>query len=652
MRTLRILSAWLLLLLWPEAPIQAGTIIDDAGQRLEFKTPPAKVVSLVPSATEVLAALDAADSLAGRTYNDTHLPGLAGKPVMGGPLTPQWDLIAQAGPDLVIVAPHLAEAARAALPGTPLLVWDDEAGLKEADNKITWLGAVFRKPDEAEKVRAENRELLDLIGRKTAKIPEKLRVMRLRLTENGLSTPGEDSFQTELIAAAGGTAPKMGQGPYVPVSLKEWKKFNPQALYACGPGREEMVKYLEQPGWNQAEAVKNRNFQNFPCALTDRAAAHTGYFAAWLSSTLYAEHFADKKNLVLPEGRLTEKPVALAMPYVEQAAIIESRLFDFLHRTLVVNFKNPRLVVSTAGGQRQVKAVGNSFSPTPTWSIYHRFGDDESRAGLFRLLNLEADSADILGTGADLNNLAVKTAEFRDLKVTALVTAGVEGNALRAGKDAGNYYEPGTINIIVLVSHALSPGSAARALITVTETKTAALWDMDVRSVQSALNNPATGTGTDDVIVVSGDQKPELKWSGGHAKLGQLISEAVYAGVQEALWKQNGKLPARDVFERLEERGISVQKFGALQADFEKLLMTPRYRALIEAAFSLSDAAGMGQFSETSGFHDWALATAGEIAGRPVEKIETFFADMPEVLAAALDALGTGLKYCGPATGE
>lgn len=82
-------------------------------------------------------------------------------------------------------------------------------------------------------------------------------------------------------------------------------------------------------------------------------------------------------------------------------------------------------------------------------------------------------------------------------------------------------------------------------------------------------------------------------------------------------------------------------------ADFERLLLTPRYRAFLEAAFSLSDAASMGQLSDPEAFSTWALAVANEIAGRPVEKIENLISrdDLPEITAVALNALGTGLKY-------
>ncbi|MCL1979701.1 MAG: adenosylcobinamide amidohydrolase [Proteobacteria bacterium] len=642
--------------------LAAATVIDDAGQQLEFAAPPIRVVSLVPAATEVMEAIGAADSLAGLTYHDTHLAGLAGKPVVGGAFTPQWDLIAEAKPDLLIVAPRLAAEAKAKMARTPIMVWNDGASLKEADLKIGWLGEMFHKSAAAEKVRMDNRELLALIARKTAQIPKEkhLRVMRLLQTETGPLTPGEDSFQSEMIAAAGGIAPKMGPGAFVPVHLDAWKRFDPQVIYACGPDQTELMNFLAQPGWNEAEAVRTKRVYFFPCALTCRAAAHTGYFTAWFSSMIYGNHFADRTSLALPEKILAERPVEMSIPYVKKARIVESRIFDFIHRTLLVDFKTPRLIIATSGGQKQVSTVGNSFSPPPTWGIYHALGYARSQQDLFKVLRLDPKKAEILGTGADLNNLVVKSAGFKDLTVTALITAGVTDNALRAGKDSGAYYEPGTINIIVLVSHALSPRAAARAIITVTEAKTAALWDMDVRSVQSALKNPATGTGTDDVIVVSGNLRPELISSGGHSKLGQLIAETVYAGVQEALVQQNGKLPVRNVFERLDERGLSVygllggpdcpcQSGGSdFQTDFERLLLTPRYRAFIEAAFSLSDAAEMGQFSDPAPFGAWALEVAGEIAGRPVERIENIINNrpgLPEIPATALNALGTGLKH-------
>ena len=659
--TIRALAVWLVL----AGNLCAATVTDDAGQKLEFSSPPERVVSLLPSATEIICAVDAGQALAGVTYHDTHLPCLLGLPQVGGAFTPQFSIINSLDPDLLIVAPRDLGKARAGRGSKtyPILAWDDGGSLAQAETRLIWLADIFQKRAEAEKVIAAGRDLLDTIAQKTARIPadKKQRVMRLLYTPDGLLTPGTDSFQTEMIKAAGGLPPDLGPGSFVPVSLEAWRKFDPEVVFDCGSDQAALREYLSRGGWEEASAVKNKRLYNFPCALTCRAATNTGYFVAWLSSMIYAAEFAVPDNLVHPRETLSDRPIALNLPYVEKARIVDSRIMDFVHRTLLIDFKTPQTIISSEDGERRaIRTVGNSFSPTPTWSIYHQYGYERSREDLFKALNLEPDQAELITTGADLNNLAVKTVSFKDITVQALVTAGVEGNALRTSRDSGNWYEPGTINIIVLTNHHLSSRASARALITITEAKTAALWDIDIRSVQSPLKNPATGTGTDSIIVVSGDG-PVLTASGGHTKLGELMAEAVYGAVQEALAKQNGKGAVRSVFERLAERGLSPYALMGgpdcpciggqddYQSDFEALLLSPRYSGFLQAAFSLSDAQVMGQLTDLASFEFWARQTASEIAGRPVGQIEDIIGreDLPPVLQMALNSLGTGLKYRG-----
>ncbi|GAJ24421.1 unnamed protein product, partial [marine sediment metagenome] len=46
--------------------------------------------------------------------------------------------------------------------------------------------------------------------------------------------------------------------------------------------------------------------------------------------------------------------------------------------------------------------------------------------------------------------------------------------------------------------------------------------------------------------------------TGGHSKMGELIARVVYEAVQEAIYKQNGIVTQRNIFQRLKERKISV----------------------------------------------------------------------------------------------
>ena len=152
-----------------------------------------------------------------------------------------------------------------------------------------------------------------------------------------------------------------------------------------------------------------------------------------------------------------------------------------------------------------------------------------------------------LSTGANMENVAVCEKSYQDLIVCCLATGGV-GNALRAGVDRAHWMEfdgnfrnmLGTINIVLLTNAPLSDGAMARAIITVTEAKTAALQDLDARSSVSP-QNQATGTGTDNMIIVSGKELGKtIRHTGGHTKIGELIGVSTKIAVAEAIKKQEG----------------------------------------------------------------------------------------------------------------
>jgi hypothetical protein len=257
-----------------------------------------------------------------------------------------------------------------------------------------------------------------------------------------------------------------------------------------------------------------------------------------------------------------------------------------------------------------------------------------------------------------MDNLAIRTESFKDMKVTALVTAGVISNALRMSKDQGAYYEPGTINVILLANMRLSPRAMSRAVISATEAKSAALQDMDIRSSSSGAFHQATGTGTDNVLVVEG-RGPAIDLAGGHTRMGELIARAVYHGVKEAVYLQNGLVGPRHVFQRLKERGVTLFgliskatcdcgiKAGEMAVGLETLLLDPRYASFVECAMSLSDDYERGLIRDLEAFHSWGRSVAGEIAGRPVPELKDFIEEegIPEVLRYALNVLANGLIH-------
>ena len=347
--------------------------------------------------------------------------------------------------------------------------------------------------------------------------------------------------------------------------------------------------------------------------------------------------------------------MAVDLPWVASAEIRDTRLYDFIHKTLLVHFKRPMAVTSTLEGFRDnIRAVGNSYSPPQCWGRYHTMGLDASRNRLLAVIGQNAGDTSLLFTGADMDNLSVQKKSFKEMTVVALVTAGVESNAIRMSRDTGAYYEPGTINIILMSNMRLSPRAMNRAVISATEAKTAALWDMDVRSSQTPLIHPATGTGTDNIIVVEGAGLP-IDNAGGHSKMGELMADAVYSGVREAVFKQNGFPPKRNVFQRLRDRHIRAfglagacdcgMKKTELGAALERLLLDERYAGFVEMAFAISDQYESGLTSDVGAFQAWCDRISEEIAGIPVDKTPAvdIGQPLPHVLDMAFGALLKGL---------
>jgi adenosylcobinamide amidohydrolase len=473
-----------------------------------------------------------------------------------------------------------------------------------------------------------------------------------------LMVPGDDSFQNEMIRAAGGIAPVLGKsGPAVEMTKEEWLRFDPQAVYGCGGHVRRTDPLFEQPGWKDVAAVREGRIFDFPCNLTCRAGIHTADFVSWLSARLYEDEFSRRENLVLEETVTGSRPLPLDIDYVTNAQVAESRLWDFVNKTLVVGFSEPMAVLSTLEGMRKdIRYIGNHYASPPLWKIAYSGGLDAFRPRVLSVIETPAAETALLFTGADMANLAEAHASFRQLSATALVTAGAAGNAMRMGKDAGAFYEPGTINILILPGARLSPRAMNRAVITATEAKTAALLDLDVRSTYSGSRHRATGTGTDNIIVAEG-RGPNIEYTGGHSKMGELIARAVYAGVTQALHRQNGYTVARSVFRRLSERGIDL--FGLLDADacecienkgrtlseLEEVLLVPRYAAFLEGAFALSDDYEKGLVSDLTAFQAQCREIAAALSGNDAASLQPLVStgSAPPVLEEALNALLNGI---------
>lgn len=613
---------------------------------------PQSVVSLVSAATEVISACGREDVLVGATREDLEQQPQLRIQNVGSFFHPELDRILSLQPDLVIAAPGQREVIEhfAHEPGRLLVL--DARRLEDGFAQIRMIGTLLNRAQIADKIVRDNREQIELVAQRLKMLPEdkRKRVMRV-VAGKTFYTPGDDSFQNQLIAAAGGIPPQSGRpGSFVPLGLEQWQQFDPQLVYGCDDNAEAVRTFLQQPGWSAVSAVRTGAVTMFPCSLTCQAGVHMGDFVLWLAALLYPQEMADPELAASTDQVLDEHPLDSDFTYVKQARIVDHRVNDAVYRSLDVQFSKPQKVLSTFEGLRtQIAGAGNTYVPMGASLGYMAFGPDRAKAAIAANLGYREQTFAGMMTGADMRNLAQYEEVYKDLKVTVFATAGVRGNAMRMSRDSGYYSSHGTINILLMTNCKLTENAMARAVITATEAKSAALLDLDIRSSYSGLTHRATGTGTDNVLIVQGDGA-EARYSGGHTKLGELIAKAVHAAVSKAIARQNGLQAERPVSQRLRERGLDLKRIATAFSQqarrdttekLQELLDDPYYAAFIETALAVSDDAEKGLVSRMDVFNDLCCQVAARLSGARNVSIDDLPTpeELPPVLARAFGAL-------------
>jgi len=236
----------------------------------------------------------------------------------------------------------------------------------------------------------------------------------------------------------------------------------------------------------------------------------------------------------------------------------------------------PHLVISTSarnGGQRDdLQYLVNHQSCEAKDHVERHLAIKESgqegyHDQVCEEIGIDSARAAVMGTAANMNYANIVTHEDAGIRVTAIVTAGVSGNATCAGDPAGwretdgswEQVNPvsGTINTMVLINHDLTEAALARGVLTMCEAKSAALARLAIGSLYS--QDAATGTGTDQFCIAAARLgNTPLTSTSPHVMLGQLIGTAVRDATLETLRWQNGLEPSytRSIFHALGRFGL------------------------------------------------------------------------------------------------
>jgi adenosylcobinamide amidohydrolase len=204
-------------------------------------------------------------------------------------------------------------------------------------------------------------------------------------------------------------------------------------------------------------------------------------------------------------------------------------------RILVARFAAPHRILSWAIA-RGGRASGNAVAFVQVDDAELAPPADARAVLLSRLAAAGVPDAVGLLTSRDVSARVLAGAAAAGVEASCLATVGL-GNALRAGDPAVGAH-PGTINLLCQVSAPLAEEALVEALAIAVEARTAAVLEAGVRSV--ATGAPATGTGTDCVVIAAPEGAPALPYAGKHTAAGQAVGAAVLAAVARGVreWRE------------------------------------------------------------------------------------------------------------------
>jgi iron complex transport system substrate-binding protein len=243
---------------------QAVSVRDDRGRTIEFATPPQRIVTLLPSLTETVCALQACARLVGVDRFSNWPAQIASLPRLGGLEDAQIERIVALEPDLVLAAQSARVVERLEGLGLKVLALEPR-NLADTRRVLESVALALGSPGAGE---ALWRSVEARVAAAALRVPPALRGKRVYFEV--AATPyaaGAASFVGELLA-------RLGLGNIVPAALGPFPQLNPEFIVRAQPdlvmaSAPNLAEMARRPGWSTLTALRTRQACGFPLARYD-----------------------------------------------------------------------------------------------------------------------------------------------------------------------------------------------------------------------------------------------------------------------------------------------------------------------------------------------------------------------------------------------
>jgi len=242
-------------------PAAAFTTRDMLGRDVTLAAPPARIVSLVPSVTEILYALNAEYLLVGVTDFCDFPPQARRQPKVGGMVAPSLEAIVALRPDLVIATTEgtreetFSELSRVGVPVYLVAAHH----VADAMALLRRLGALTRRDVAADPLVARLEQRIEAVKKAVGPFGRP-RVLYV-LWPEPLIVPGREALVTELIQLAGGQS-------LTADDAEAWPRYSLEAAVARSP--EVILLANHGAGTGAVVLEKWQRLQSLPAVKSGR----------------------------------------------------------------------------------------------------------------------------------------------------------------------------------------------------------------------------------------------------------------------------------------------------------------------------------------------------------------------------------------------
>jgi iron complex transport system substrate-binding protein len=288
----------------PEGAKAAPMVVtDDAERRVEVPQPVRRIVSLAPSVTETLYALGLQDRLVADTDFCDYPPEAKKLPKVGGPYTPNLEVILSLKPDLVLTAnsANRKETTDALdLLHVPSYATDART-IDEVLASIARLGKVLGAAEQGHALEVSLRARLDELHRKMGTAAP-VRVLFV-VWQEPLISVGQETFLADALRWAGAESVVRTKEGWPHVSLEEAVRQQPEYLVFASAKPEEITATLASmrnlPGWRDMKALQENKVAIVSDAINKPSPRLVDAIEE-LARDLHPEVFAEGPHASLP----------------------------------------------------------------------------------------------------------------------------------------------------------------------------------------------------------------------------------------------------------------------------------------------------------------------------------------------------------------